>query len=462
MANTNVMSKPASEHNEREDDIAGKVPTKRAAGEPHGDLGLPVLADLIDELLAEASDPDLFAARDCSRNRAPLKELGKIRRMSGEAVRQRVAKDIERIRDALAKEQFKGVRQGAGWLIADFGLVIPADHDVVEQWKTGLGERRFEVLRWVAGYVYRENRLQRGADAWAKLLKIVNDVIGDEWLIKEQNVLDHIDGLVISDVAQSMLTGSGGWRDIGGGWLVKWDGDIWDKAERVLRLACRPMTPAELAEAIGHGSSRTIRNVRGTNLMRLDKAFRLVPRDWGMHEYKGIVAEITQRIELGGGIASKAAILDEVANQFSVKVSSVRANLALPIFNITGDSVRLADSFKFDPMPPSTVEGAVQTANGWAEVLTVTKDHMRGCSFSISPHIAWENGLRPSDNLLVAVNGSSEREASIIWNLTRLDGRVGIGQLRTWLEKHEVVLGNSVLLCPTPTGVHIRTRACDV
>ena len=416
---------------------------------------VPLLADQIDSLIAEAGDPELFVARECSRHRPTLEELGDSRSLTRERIRQIVARDSEHIRVALASEQFQTVRWSADQLSTEFGLVIPIEHYAVEQWKTRLGDRRFEFLRWVAGYVHKDHLLQKSANARSELLELISDAIGNGWLVNIEDILCDREIPVLPDIAQNIMLDSGGWRNIGDGWLLKWDGTIHDKAERVLRLTCKPMTPAELVEAIGHGSARSLKNRRGSNLMRVDMAFRLAPRDWELEEYEGIITEITQRIERGGGVASKAAIIEEFTNNFGNSVTSIIMNLGLPIFNVVGDSVRFADSFSFDPLPPSTVAGAVQTTEGWGERQTVTQDHMRGYSFGVSPHIAWANGLRPSDSLVVRVNGSSLHEASVIWRITNLNGKVDVGRLRMWLEERQIGLGASLLLCPTPTGVAV-------
>ena len=423
---------------------------------------VPQLGDLIDELINEANDPDLFVARECSRHKPTLEELGVSRRLTRERIRQIVATDAERVRKAISYQRFRPLRWGVERFNAELGLVIPADHCAVERWKTRLGDDRFEILRWIAGYIYKDQRLQRGANAWADLLKVVNDVIGDEWLINANDVLCEVVHLVLPDVVQSTLVDSGGWRDIGDGWLVKWDGTLLERAERVLRLTCKPMTPAELIEAIGYGSIGSLKNIKGSSLMRVDKAFRLALRDWGMEEYEGIVTEIEQRIDRGGGVASKSAIIDEFTRDFGVSITSITMNLGLPIFNVVGDSVRFADSFSFDPLPPLTVGGAVQTAYAWGERQTVTEDHMRGYSFDVNPHIAWANGLRPSDSLIVSVNSSSLYEASVKWRIAKLNGKIEVGRLREWLEDRKVGPGTSLLLCPTPTGVHVYVGEDDI
>ncbi len=420
------------------------------------------LGELIEELFSHAGDPELLEARMCARVRPTLETLGKNQGVTRERIRQKIAKDAELVLSLLESEKFRAVRWAAEQFQGEFRLVIPSGSEVAERWRRGLGERRFEMLRWASGYVYKDDWLLQGINALTDLKTALDGAIRDEWLVKADELVDALSLHVHPEVALSFLENNGKWRDIGDGWMVKWDGTIHDKAERVLRLTRRPMTPAELIKSIGHGSVRSLKNRQGSNLMRLDKAFRLAPRDWGLEEYEGIITEITQRIERGGGVASKAAIIDEFTKGFGISVTSIEMNLGLSIFNVVGDSVRFADTFSFDPMPPSSVADAVQTREGWGERHAVTEEHMRGYSFGIDPHIAWANGLRPSDSLVVRVNGSSLHEASVIWRITNLNGRVDVGRLRRWLEEHRVGPGASLLLCPTPTGVNVHVGEDDI
>jgi len=426
------------------------VPLPRLSGHTAIPLG-----ELVEEFLSHASDPELLAARECVRVKPTLEELGEAQGLTRERIRQKVAKDTKLVLGLLEDERFRAIRWAAEKLQAEFGLAIPSGSEVPERWRRRLGERRFEMLRWVSGYIYKDDWLLQGDSALADLETALGDAVGDEWLLEADELNAGLSVQAHPEVALSFLLDTGQWRDIGDGWLVRWDGAIQHKAERVLRLTCRPMTPEELIEAIGHGSVGSLKNQHGSTLIRVDKKFRLALQEWGYEEYEGITTEITQRIERGGGVASKTAIIDEFTKDFGISVTSINMNLGLPIFNVVGDSVRLADAFNFNPVPPSTVAGVVQTTEGWGERHTVTDEHMRGYSFGINPHIAWANGVRPSDSLVVRVNGSSRHEASVIWRVTNLSGKVDVGRLRTWLEEQKVCPGISLLLCPTPTGVNV-------
>ena len=420
------------------------------------------LSERLDDLLAEASDPGLLAAREFQQARPTWATLGRDRDVTGEAVRRKVARDALMIRGLLASDRFRAVRWAAERLRAEFGIAVRADSDVVEGWMARLGELRFEALRWIARYVYDDDWLLHGANTTRSgLAHALDDAAGDEWLFKAEHLVGRLSGFVRPEAALSFLMESGVWRDIGDGWLVRWDGPLQAKAERVLALVGRPMTPSELVEAIGYGSEGTLKN-KPRSLVRVDKQFHLALPEWGYEEYEGITTEIKQRIERGGGVASRAAMIEEFTFNFRVSVSSVLTYLNLPIFNVDGDAVRLAAVLSFTPQPPSTVPGAVRTQQGWGGRLIVTEDTTKGYSFKVSPHIAWANGIRPEDSLRVPVNGSPAHAASVIWRTTNPSGDVEVGRLREWLAERGAGPGAEIVVCPTRGGVTIHVGTDEI
>ena len=409
----------------------------------------------LEALLSLATDPGLLAARELRRKPPALASLGRERGVSMEAVRKRVIRDASLVHRGLASDRFEAVRRAAGLLRADLGLVALVEGDAVQRWVSALGAGRFELIRWIAGYAYSRELLVRDRWARADLQRAIDDFVGDEWLIKAENLTDALAGIMAPEELLTFMTGTGAWRDIGDGWLVRWDGRIDDKAERVLRLAGRPMTPAELVEAIGHGSVSSLKNHRNPEMVRVDKHFRIALREWGHEKYDGIAKQIIRRIERGGGVASRAAIFEEFTASFGVSESSVRTFLGLPIFDVSGDSVRFSRAPIFTARPPETVAGAVRTRSGWGERLVVTEDNLRGYSFRANPHIAWANGIRPNDSLRVPLNGSLSHRVSVIWRTTNPVGNVEVGRARKWLLEHGIGPGAEILLLMAPTGVTV-------
>ena len=411
------------------------------------------LSQLTGELLSLVAHPDLWAARELRRDRPTLARLGRERGISAEAVRMRVVRDTSLVRDRLASDRFRIIGWTAGLLRADLGQVALVEGDTVQRWVRRLGASQFEFMRWIAGYVHSGDLLLGDHGTRAGLQSIIDDAVGSRWVLKLEDLTDAVAGIRDPDALLAFMVGTGAWRDIGEGWLVRWDGRLEVKAERVLRLVGRPMTPAELVEAIGNGSVTSIKNLRNPEMVRIDKHFRIALREWGHEKYEGIANQIIKRIERGGGVASRASIIEDFITDFGVSESSVKTYLALPIFDIDGDSVRFTRVPAFTPKPPATIAGAVRTRAGWWERLAVREENLRGYSFKGNRHIAWANGIRPNDSLLVPLNGSPSQRVSVIWRTTNPAGKVEVGRARKWLVERGIGPGAEILLCMAANGV---------
>lgn len=431
----------------REVDELLAVPLSRLAGRAAVPLG-----ELVENLISRAGDPELLEARECVPVKPTLEELGEIQGLTRERIRQKVVADAELVLGLLKEDQFRAVSWAAEQLQAEFGLAIPSGSEIPERWRRRLGERRFEILRWASGYAYKDDWLIQGSSALADLEKALGDAVGDEWLVKANELAGSLRVHVHPEVAVSFLLDNGQWRDIGDGWLIRWDGAIQHKAERVLRLTCRPMTPEELIEAIGHGSARSLKSQYGSTLIRVDKKFRLALPEWEYEEYEGIITEIEQRIDRGGGVASVSAILEEFVPAFGVKEGSVRAYLEAGPYIISGDEVRRLANRGYTPSSVSGRRHAIRIGEDWGQRFTVSEANLRGYSFALDRDIAAHNGLQPEDSLLVPAthSGTVVGEASLIWRMTNIGGTVDVGRLSTVLSGLGLGEGDEVVIVATP------------
>lgn len=409
------------------------------------------LAELIDSIVHEAGDPELLVAREGSREQPTLEVLGQQRGVTRERIRQKLAKDSQKVRTALGAGRYQGLRWAIERMQSELGVVARVSSDTVADWSQRLGDQRFQILRWLGGYVYRDGWLLQGSGALADLTAALDEATDGAWLVKAQDLRNELEIAVSGDTALEFLLASGAWRDIGDGWMVRWDGPIQVKAERVLQLTGRPMTPAELVKAIGSGSEGSIKNQRGSRLVRIDKHFRLALSDWGFEEYEGIAREIDQRIERGNGTASVAAIIEEFVRVFGVSESSVRTYLESGPYVISGDEVRALEDRGYTPASVVGRRHAVRVGDLWGQRFRVANANLTGYSFGLDRDVAALNGIQPDDSLLVPAvnNGSLVGEASIIWRLTNLNGTVDVGRLSTVLKELDVDEGEEIILVPT-------------
>ncbi len=204
------------------------VPFSRILGDE-----VPPLAACIAELISQASDTVLFVSCGLRRSRASWRQLGCDRGITGEAARRKFAKDALLIRGLLASDRFRSVRWAAMRMQADFGSVVPADSRIVEHWKARLDEDSFEALRWLANYIYDDDWiLQSQIGKISDILQKLNNAIGNAWLLSTKELEDVVVELgypVRPETSLQLLRDRGSWRDIGDGWLVRWDGTLHDK-----------------------------------------------------------------------------------------------------------------------------------------------------------------------------------------------------------------------------------------
>ena len=418
---------------------------------------VPSLKVLMTTLQEQTGDLGLFIARLCETPKPSYAMLGHRRGITGEAARRQIMRDAASIQRCVRQPRFAAIRWAMQELQEQIGLVSSAQGAVVQRWRARLGDPGFELLRWAAGYVSHEGWVTT-ENAHEQLTEAIRTVAQQQWLVHSDDLFAELGEPPDRGTVLSFLQGHEPWKDIGEGWLARWDGTLIDKAVKVLHLTGRPMTAAELAAAVGEGTDNRFKE-NGGALVRVDKQFRLALPEWGHEPYRGIPEAIKEAISRGGGVASRSVLLDEIPERYGVKASSVTSYLDLAIFDTDGDSVRLRAGPLFDPKPPDTIPGATRTTKGWGQWHTISELTMKGYSFQCNQHIAWANGIRPGDTLRVPLNRSGRHKASIIWRLTSLTRAVEIGRLRLWIQQRGLTPGQRLLICPTPEDVTVRVEA---
>ena len=427
----------------------GQMQSTRAAS-PDGEETLESILSLALERLKYKNT---FVLRHFHNPPLTLQAIANRESITREGVRVRLKGDETRLAPF---ETVSAVQAAAEELSAEIGPLCSLDDGRLESWRQRLGHERFELLRWLAGYTYQGINLVNLETLEAASTHL-DDVTQARWLIHEEELTPQNEiSRPKSSAAQDALR-SKKWRDIGEGWHVRWDGNIGDKAERVLRLVGQPIGISDLMRHLGQGSERSLRNRISESdiLIRIDADFTVALAEWGLEEYEGIATEIIQRIERGGGVASRSAIIEEFTTDFGVKEQSVITYLSTEMFAVTGDEVRFADPAQMRPGDPREVEGALLSDEGWGQIVEVTSDHLQGYSILLDRRVCYPNGIRPNDQLKVEVVGFPGAVASVIWRTTAVGKRVEVGRLSTLLNEASVSVGSRIHLVPFTNGVHL-------
>ena len=145
---------------------------------------------------------------------------------------------------------------------------------------------------------------------------------------------------------------------------------------------------------------------------------------WVDDEYDGIVGEILQRIEAGGGIATMSKILEEIPRKFGVSEFSVRAFLQTPKFVVGDGSVTVADGSSIQLRAlDDVIDGRdEQGAPYW--IFTVQERHCNGNSLTgVPPEFANAFGCPPDGMVRVRVsNPVGCRDLAVRWRLASVIG----------------------------------------
>lgn len=214
-----------------------------------------------------------------------------------------------------------------------------------------------------------------------------------------------------------------------------------------LKTIGRPATKDELAELMDIPSQRV-----GSMLGSLDCVVRADRFRWGFPEwvddvYDGIVGEIEQRIDAYHNSVPMHVLLSEIPSQFDVTEGSVKAYLASPAFIVENGMVRRARLDEYVPNHPAECREAVRLGNRWAHRCVVHERHFHGYSLGVHFDIAYANGLRPGDDLLVPLEGCNY-QVSLIWRSHNLNRLVDVGRISNYLKAEGYKAGDVALIIP--------------
>jgi hypothetical protein len=214
-----------------------------------------------------------------------------------------------------------------------------------------------------------------------------------------------------------------------------------------LRKIGRPATKEELAELLGH-SIQSIGSAFGNieGIVRADR-YRWGFDEWVDDAYDGIYNEIAQRITDYGGSVPVHILMRELPGKFDVAENSVKAYLTSSAFVVEEGLVRMAGKDEYVPRNPAQCADAIKAGEYWGYRALIYDRHFNGYSFGVNFDVAYANGLRPGDNLLVPVAGTN-LVVSLIWRPHNLNRLVDVGRITEVLLHYGFKAGDTIILIP--------------
>jgi DNA-directed RNA polymerase specialized sigma24 family protein len=413
------------------------------------------LDDVAAELLAGLDDQQREVFEQRIVKGRTLEDIGQQLGVSRERIRQ-VQQDVERLLAARLRDRaFLLLLWRAAELYQALGTAAPLDHEETQQalaeaWEgasfSSISVLRPLILRLAGPYKERDGWLlvESTAPKGAKALRAQCDEFGLLPVFRAHDWL--VDNDVRAAFHDAWLERFGGLRREDDT-LVAWPRNIVEKCVSLLALRKEPADAKTLVELVGEGH-----NVRGVQarffeddrLMRVNKTHWAL-RTWGLEEYTGITDEIAQRIEEAGGQINLQVVIQAVAQQFSLKESSVTAYSAAPMFVVEDDIIRL----RRDGEPIEVgerlkeVAGVYRTAENRISLLVVVdREVLRGSGRPLGRAVAVALGVKPSGRRKFQYENG---ELTISWPLTSAFGP-SLGSVRALVEQAGAVKGERIRL----------------
>ncbi|WP_145346080.1 hypothetical protein [Rosistilla ulvae] len=237
-----------------------------------------------------------------------------------------------------------------------------------------------------------------------------------------------------------------------GNWTIK--STMKCLAASAIKKIGRPATKEELSDLIGLDGQR-ITNILGNieGVARADR-YRWGFIEWIDDVYDGIVGEIEQRIDAYNGSVPVHVLLTEIPSQFDVAEGSVRSYLASSAFVVENDMVRRAEGDEYSPRHPETCKDAIRVGDYWGYRSLVYERHFNGYSLGVNFDVAYANGIRPGDDLVVPIEGADD-EASLIWRPHSLNRLVDVGRVSEYLKAEDYRAGDRILIVPSSAAIKL-------
>ena len=245
------------------------------------------------------------------------------------------------------------------------------------------------------------------------------------------------------------------------GKVYDWSGNKADKAVVVLAMHGEPMDRDELAAA-ANPNSKSLRSIIA-RFQADDRITRVGVRlyalaEWGLEPYDGIYQEIVQLIDNNAGQVSEKVIYEELAG-FGASSHSVAMYLLTDAL-LVKDGIVSHHPDRYKPKPVQDLPNYCYEDGLAGQEIVLEPRYFKGYSLGVSFDVAYTNGLRPDDDLVVSVEGASF-EASVIWRPWSTSRTVDVGRLSDFFIDQGCSPRDRVRIFPTPSFVRIRFVSKD-
>lgn len=383
-----------------------------------------------------------------------LKDVGRRWNLTRERIRQLEVKSLEAIESAFGPS----LRAAATVLNPMTNVVLPSRRfALVTRLLATSAIHRDAVaaaIAWAAGpwlrdgdWIYHESLTARLKQAKAAIYESA-----DQYGLLAMDAPAFLDGLFTRRHDQLKFFRTAlGLVEMSGYWSIRDSQRI--RIVASLKRIGRPATRAEIAKEAGVSEEARVGSALSglSGIVRADKE-RWAFADWVDDAYDGIVGEINQRIDANAGSVAVATLLEELPRRFGVSESSVHAYLQTPAFEVVEGFVCHAEHGFFVASPPSKWSDAFQYKGLWGQRLRIEQRHLEGYSLKVRFDIAYANGVRPNDDLIVPLDGDDYR-VSVIWRAHDATWSIDVGRISGALLSRGLRPGDDVLVCPSPDKV---------
>ena len=428
---------------------------------------VPSVINLIDKILSVLSENDRYVVTRLSLSPNPLtlNQIGQELGVSRERIRQINNRAEKTIYKSLNEKTFLPVKWIAKELHTRLGDLAPLKHPFTIKTVEELlpGERapyHLQMLLNLANY--------RVDDGWLTItslhqIEYLFAKAADEFgiLPKDYEKEMLIQTNVSPEFHQIVLASLNKISERSGRYVI-WRNSVVDKAVTILALRGEAADMETIISEIGESYSLTGAKDRlrsDPRVMRVNKTeFGL--RAWGLEEYSGIIEEICERIERGGGSAELEGLVTEIVSTFGVAESSVRIYCSAPMFVIKDGIVEfcLTEDRKKIPENITGVEGAYKLSPSEVSMLaSIDKDTLRGSGRALMPTLTAALKVQPGEERIYqGIDGS----VRITWPISSALGG-SRGSIRNFARSLNAYEGDRVLLVFDTEQMTVRYSLVD-